>query len=122
MANKYYKDIHRDSEVYLNALNQSCRQLKRVFNNNDYLLKLHGINLREQLADLLSQGLPLSYETIRNLKRGTNKTCSLVYINFIAVYWGYSLTSLIGRDFYKRGLPVKCVSVPMCSYIKTNII
>lgn len=122
MANKYYSDIHRDSELYIEALDSTCRYLKRFFANNEYLLQLHGIGLKAQLSDMLNKGLPLSFDTIRNLKRGTNKTCSLVYINYFAVYWGYSLTTLLSRDFNKRGLPYKVVDVPMCSYsIKGSI-
>lgn len=117
----YYKAKFRDTFIFKEALESSCKQLKRFFKNNGILCELHGITLREQLNDMNSKGLNMSFNTIRHLKCGTNKTAALVYLNLFAVYWGIDASYLLYRDISKSRV-IKYVYSPLCSYnIKTNI-
>ncbi len=111
----YYKAVYRESDIYQLALQQSCKQLKRFFANNSLLLSQYGITLREQITDMNNKGLSISWDTIRNLKSGTNKTAALVYINLFAVYWGIDGGYLLYRDISKVKL-IKYVNLPLCSY------
>jgi len=110
---------YQENYIYQEALNGSCRMLKRFFANNQYLLGLNGMTVKQQVIDMESKGLKISFETIRNIKRGTNRTCNTVYINLFAVYWGLDASLLLYRDISKSKI-LKYVNSPLCSYSNKN--
>lgn len=106
---------YQENYIYQQALERSCGMLKRFFSNNAYLLSLHGMTVKQQVNDMESKGLKISFETIRNIKRGTNRTCNTVYINLFAVYWGLDGSLLLYRDISKSRV-LRYLNSPLCSY------
>ena len=114
MANKRYNADYMQTEIYKLASIESCKQLRRLFTNNRYLLDRHKMTLKQQIEDFAKYGLTISWATVRNLKNGVNDNAGFLFCSYFAVYWGYNVVDLIYKDF-GSSLP-ECDSVPYCSY------
>ncbi len=114
-----YDTSYMQTEIYRLASIESCKQLRRLFTNNRYLLDKHGMTLKQQIEDFKKYGLTISWATVRNLKNGVNDNAGFLFCSYFAVYWGYNVVDLIYKDF-SSSLPLG-ESIPYCSYKVTSI-